>query len=305
MRSAFIETLIELAQKDKKIFLLCGDLGYSVLEPFAKNFPDRFINCGIAEQNMMGLAAGLALSGKKPYVYSIVPFATMRCFEQIRNDVCYQNLNVKIIGMGGGFTYGPLGATHQALEDVAVLRALPNMNIFCPADPVETKALVLQSYLNKKPAYFRLSRKGLFLHKETDRIKISQPAVLKKGKDGLIVASGLQAGFCLEVAQFLKKQGKDFKVISLHTLKPILKAPLLKEMKGINNIFTVEEHSVIGGLGAAVAEILAESDWQGKFRILGVPDEYPNCAGSVDYLRKKYSLDKEMIIKKILKETKK
>lgn len=305
MRKAFIETLIELAKKDKNIYFLTGDLGYSVLEPFIKKFPKRFINCGVAEQNMMGVAAGLALSGKKPYVYSIVPFVTMRCFEQIRNDVCYQNLNVKIIGVGGGFTYGALGATHHAIEDIAILRALPNMTILCPCDPKETKELVLKSYQIKKPVYFRLTNKGESVYKSKPRIEIGKPAVLKKGKDGLIIANGVEVSFCLELAEELVKQGKNFKVINLHTLKPINKKELLKEIKGIKKIFTIEEHSVIGGLGGALSEILAESDWQGQFRIIGVPDIFSSCIGSVDYFRKLYSLDKKSIIKTILKEIKK
>jgi len=301
MRTVFIETLIELAKKDKNIYLLTGDLGFSVLEPFAKEFPKRFINCGVAEQNMMGVAAGLALSGKKPYVYSIIPFLTMRCFEQIRNDVCYQNLDVKIIGVGSGFTYGPLGATHHALEDIAILRTLPNMMILCPADPVEARELTLQSYKIKKPTYTRLAKKGGILHKNKLNIQLGKPSVLSQGSDGLIIASGVQASFCLEIAGELKKNGQRFKIISLHTLKPIDKKTLFRETKGIKKIFTIEEHSVIGGLGAALAEILAESGWQGKFKIIGVPDEYAPCVGDSDYLRKMYSLDKENIIKEILK----
>jgi len=228
----------------------------------------------------------------------------MRCFEQIRNDVCYQNLNVKIVGVGSGFTYGPLGATHHALEDIAVLRALPNMTILCPADSLETKQLALKSYQNKNPTYIRLTKKGEAIYKTEPEIEIGRPSVIKEGKDGLIIATGIQVTFCLDLIEELREQGKGFKLISLHTLKPIQKESLLKEIEGIKRVFTIEEHSVIGGLGAVMAEILAESDWQGKFRIIGIPDEYPSCAGSVDYLRKKYYLDKEAIMSKILKEIK-
>jgi len=304
MRAAFIKTLIELAKKDKNIYLLTGDLGFSVLEEFAEKFPGRFINCGVAEQNMMGVAAGLALSGKKPYVYSIIPFVTMRCFEQIRNDVCYQNLNVKIIGMGSGFTYGALGATHQAIEDIAILRALPNMTILCPVDYLETKELILKSYQIKSPTYLRLTIKAKDVYQSRPRISIGKPSVLSTGKDGLIISTGIQTGFCLEITEELKKKGKKFKLLNFHTLKPIDKKSLLKEIKGIKKIFTIEEHSVIGGLGAAIAEILAESDWQGRFRIIGIPDEYPACVGSADYFRHKYSLNKANLIKKILSQIK-
>ncbi len=305
MRKVFIETLIKLAERDKDIYLLTGDLGFSVLEPFMEKFPRRFINCGVAEQNMVGVAAGMALCGKKPYVYSIVPFVTMRCFEQIRNDVCYQNLNVKIVGIGGGFSYGPLGATHHALEDIAILRALPNINVLCPSDDWETKELVRASYRSRKPSYFRLFSKSEPIYKKKPKIEIGKPSVVRPGKDGLIVSHGVETAFCLEIAGELAQKGKNFKVVSLHTLKPINKKELLKEIKGIKNIFTIEEHSVIGGLGGALSEVLAESDWQGKFRIIGVPDIFPSCAGKMDYLKKLYSLDKESIVKNILKEIKK
>ena len=158
MRTAFVNTLIELAEKDENIYLLTGDLGFSVLEGFIQKFPERFINCGVAEQNMMGVAAGLALSGKKPYVYSIIPFVTMRCFEQVRNDICYQNLDVKIVGVGSGLAYGFLGATHHAIEDIAILRVLPNMTILSPGDPTEARELTLKSYQTKNPTYLRLNK---------------------------------------------------------------------------------------------------------------------------------------------------
>jgi transketolase len=301
MRKAFIKTLTELAEKDERIFLLTGDLGFHVFEDFAERFPERFINCGVAEQNMMGVAAGLALSGKKPYVYSIAPFVTMRCFEQIRNDVCYQNLDVKLIGVGGGFSYGTLGPTHWGLEDVAVLRALPNMIVLCPADLAQTEELVLKSYEMQSPTYLRLMNIGENkVHDSRPSLEIGKPLVLKEGKDGAIIATGLEVSSCLEVLEKLRDKGHIFKLINLHTLKPIKKDDLLKEIKEIKKIFTVEEHNITGGLGAAVAEILAESSWQGSFKIIGIPDEYPKEIGSADYLRKKYRLDAEQITKYIL-----
>lgn len=156
MRQTFINTLIELAEKDDKIWLLTGDLGYGVFEPFMKKFPDRYINFGVAEQTGMGIAAGLALEGMKPYVYSIIPFITFRCLEQIRNDVCYQNLNVKIIGMGAGLRYKHLGFTHFTTEDIPIMSALDNMKVYCPKDAEETKTMMMEMYNNKKPCYLRI-----------------------------------------------------------------------------------------------------------------------------------------------------
>jgi len=298
MRTALVNTLIGLAEKDKNIYLLVGDLGFSVWEGFREKFPERFINCGVAEQSMMGIAAGLALSGKKPYVYSIIPFVTMRCFEQIRNDVCYQNLDVKIIGVGSGLAYSYLGATHHAIEDIAILRALPNMTILSPADSVESRALTLESYQTKDPTYIRLNRGGESqVHQDGSNIKLGEPAVLEEGKDGVLVATGVFVDLAKRIAEKLKEEGKEFKVISLHTLKPIKKELLLAEIGEREKIFTLEEHNIIGGLGSALAEILMEAGYKGKFQRIGIPDQYPKKAGGVDYLRECFGLAEEEVLK--------
>ena len=303
MRKIFIKTLIELAEKDDKIFLLTGDLG-SDFNEFATRFPGRFLNCGIAEQNMVGVAAGLALCGKKPYVYSIIPFVAMRALEQIRNDVCYQNLNVKIIGMGAGFNYGPLGATHHAIEDVAILRALPNMTIISPSDCLEIRELILQSYKKAGPTYIRMSK--LYMDQENilgngERIiELGRPLTVKEGQDGAIIASGDHVRICLNVAQKMKELGFNLKVVSLHTLKPINKNYLLKEIGSLKVVFTVEEHSLAGGLGSIILETTIESGWQGQLKRIGIQDEHSFVVGSVDYLRKKHLIDEEEIIKSVL-----
>jgi len=301
MRTTFVKTLIELAEKDEKVFLLTGDLGTGFFEEFANKFKDRFLNCGIAEQNMAGIAAGLALAGKKPYIYSIVPFTAMRCFEQIKNDICYQNLNVKIIGMGGGFNYGPLGSTHHAIEDLAILRSLPNMTVIIPADMDETRELLFQAYQKQGPAYFRLSKvSGNENQSRKNKIELGGISIFGDGKDGAIITNGVQVGYCVRVCERLKELGYNLKVLGLHTLKPIDADFLLRELEGIKTIITVEEHNLIGGMGDAVSAILLESGWSGSFKKLGVPDQYPSEAGSADYLRKKYLLDREGILKSIL-----
>jgi len=302
MRTAFINTLTELAKKDKRIYLLTGDLGFNVLENFIIKFPERFINCGVAEQNMMGVAAGLALSGKKPYVYSIIPFVIFRCFEQIRNDICYQNLDVKIIGVGAGFSYGPLGATHHAIEDIGTLRALPNITILSPGDPIETKQLILKSYLTKNPTYLRLTRGGeKIIHDENANIKIGTPFTLKKGKDGALIVNGVFLGIGKNLVEKLEKMGYNFKLISMPTLKPIDKKALFDGIKGEKLIFTLEEHNIIGGLGSVISEILLESSYDGLFKRMGIPDQYPHEVGGADYLRRKFALSEDRIIKDILK----
>lgn len=301
MRKTFVNTLIELAEKDKDIYLLTGDLGFSLLEDFAKKFPKRFINCGVAEQNMMTLAAGLALAGKKPYVYSIIPFATMKCFEQIRNDVAYQNVNVKIVGVGSGFAYGHLGCTHHSIEDIAIIRSLPNMAVLSPADPLEAKELILKSYSSKSPTYLRLHKSGdKVLYNFTPNIEIGKPSVLVDGDCGLIIATGTAVGLALEVAGKLKSKGYNFKLLSQHTLKPIMKEFLLNEIAGKKVIVAIEEHNIIGGLGSLLAEILAESDWHGKFKRFGVPDKFCSKVGGEQYLRNLFGLTVDNITERIL-----
>lgn len=250
----------------------------------------------------MGVAAGLSLSGKKPYVYSIIPFVTMRCFEQIRNDVCYQNLDVKIVGVGSGLAYGSLGATHHAIEDIGILRALPNMTVLCPADPIETRELVLKSYQTKNPTYLRLNKSGeKILYDSNPDIEIGKPSVLKEGEDGTIIATGILVDLGGEIIEKLKEKGYNFKLISLHTLKPINKEALFKELADSKLIFTLEEHNIIGGLGSAVAEIISESDWQGKFERLAIPDKYCSEVGKTEYLRRSFGLVLDKILDKILK----
>jgi transketolase len=306
MRNTFVKTLTKIAEKDKNVYLLTGDLGYSLFDDFRKRFPDQFVNCGVAEQNMIGVAAGLALEGKEVYVYSIVPFVTMRCFEQIRNDVCYQDLDVNLVGVGAGFAYGSLGSTHHAIEDIAILRTLPNMTVLSPADPMETEKLVYCSYQTSHPTYLRLYRSGEDnLYKEELNIEIGKPSIVKEGSDGLIIATGVNVGLGLEVVEKLKELNYNFKLISLHTLKPINKEALLKEIGEIDKIFTLEEHNIIGGLGSSVAEIVSESDWNGFFERIAIPDRYPSKVGSSDYLRAENKLDVGSITENILSKIRK
>lgn len=302
MRQTFINTLTKLAERDQRIYLLTADLGFSFLEKFAQKFPERFLNCGVAEQNMLGVAAGLALSGKKVYVYSIIPFVTMRCFEQIRNDICYQNCDVKIIGVGPGFSYGPLGTTHHSIEDLAILRALPNMTVLSPADPIETKALTIESYKTKNPTYLRLDRGGKeILYQSRPKILIGKPTVLKEGKEGAIITTGAYLKTGITLIKKLQGQGYDLKLISMHTLKPIDKKALVDAIRETKLIFTLEEHNIIGGLGSAVAEILFDFNLGNRvLKRIGVADQYADVIGEQNYIRKHYKIDPESIYRKII-----
>lgn len=302
MRKAFINTLIELAEKDKRIFLLTGDLGFSVIERFKEKFPDRFFDMGVAEQNMIGFSAGLALSGKIVFVYSIIPFLTMRCFEQIRNDLCYQNANVKLIGVGAGFAYGSAGATHHAIEDIGIMRTLPNMSIICPADPVETELTIKLAVKYKHPIYIRLGSEKEKIYSRKINFQFGKGILVKKGKDITIISTGDILRNVIEAERKLSKKNIDVRIISIPTVKPIDQEIILKSVRETKAIFTVEEHNIIGGLGSAVAEVLSESPNKNViFKRIGVPDKFVKVVGEQKYLREKYNLCTNSILKTILR----
>lgn len=264
MRTAFIETLTELAEQDERIWLLTGDLGYSVLEKFAERFPGRYVNVGVAEQNMTGVAAGLAMCGKVVFTYSIANFPTLRCLEQIRNDVCYHNVNVKVVAVGGGLAYGPLGYTHHAVEDLAVMRALPNMAVVAPGDPLETRLATRAVAEWDGPCYLRLGKAGEpAVYDSEPEFKIGRPTLVRGGgRDVTLVSTGGALKTAVEAAALLEARGLSASVVDLHTLKPI-DAEALRALVNTPVVATVEEHSVVGGLGSAVAEILALTGWRG------------------------------------------
>ena len=300
MRSAFINTLVDLAETDERIFLLTGDLGFSFLEIFQEKFPRRFFNMGVAEQDMIGAAAGLALSGKIVFVYSIVPFITLRCLEQIRNDLCFQNLNVRLVGVGGGVTYGSAGSTHYGLEDFGVLRSLPNMTIVAPGDVKETEGAVRASISHQGPIYLRIGRAKKVIHSDFF-FKIGKGIVLKEGKDLTIIAAGSMLSLAFEVSQALEKNGLSVFLISMPTIKPLDEKIILKAARKTKAIFTVEEHSIIGGLGTAVGEVLCSSNYKIFFEKFGFPDELFKSVGSQEYLLKKNKLTAEDLVTHILK----
>lgn len=300
MRNTIINAIHEAAKKNKDIVFITGDLGYSVIEQFQAELPNQFINAGIAEQNMIGVAAGLALAGKKVFVYSIVPFVTMRCFEQIRIDVCYQNLDVTVIGVGGGFAYGTLGTTHFGLEDLTLMRSLPNMKIIAPADPLEAAILFGQLIEMKGPWYIRLNRGGEKNITEHVLVpKIGVGSVLREGSQVTIFSIGAITDVALEAAFLLDKDGIKTEVIHLHTLKP-LDSEIVKDRIGKRKvIISIEEHTINGALGSAISEIIAENNVAVPFCRLGVNDEYLPYIGKQDFLRMKVGLSANLVAKKI------
>jgi len=299
MRNAFIKTLSDLVSKDKNIYLLTGDLGFSVFEDFMKRYPDQYLNCGVAEQNMVGVAAGLAMNGKKVFVYSIIPFVTMRPFEQIRNDICIQNLDVKIVGVGGGYSYGQLGATHHSLEDVAIMKSLPNMKVLVPSDPIETELAVENIIKEKGPAYLRLGKsKEKSLHSGFFESKIGKSIILREGKDITIIGMGPILYNALQAADTLKQLDIDCRVVSIFSVKPIDKEEIIKSAK-MGPVITIEEHNKIGGLGDSVASIIAESGLNCKFKKMGTDDKFIKIVGDQEYLRAQNGLSPEKIVENI------
>ncbi|MBI2024669.1 MAG: 1-deoxy-D-xylulose-5-phosphate synthase [Candidatus Harrisonbacteria bacterium] len=300
MRKAFIDTLFELARKDKNIFLLNADLGFSVLEKFNQAYPKRAINMGIAEANSIGTAAGLALSGKTVFVYSIIPFVTFRVLEQIRNDVAMQEANVKIVGIGSGWSYGSLGATHHAIEDIAVLRSIPGMRIVCPGDPIEAAAATKAITKTKGPFYFRLNKAGdPIVHKTIPKFRIGEAIQVRPGKDLTIITTGNALPGGAIVSDILSEDGLSVRLISMHTIKPLDEATVKKAAKETKAIFTLEDHNILGGLGSAVAEILAENRFGGVFHRFGAKDAFTHIAGPHDFLREHHGLSPKNIARVI------
>jgi transketolase len=304
MRNAYIKTIYELAKENDKIFSLIADIGAYLMKDFKKDFPERCFNLGIAESNMMGVAAGLALSKKIPFVYTITPFVTLRCYDQVRVDVCYQNLNVKIIGIGCGISYGTLGASHHSVVDIAAMRALPNMTVISPSDPVEAGKIVRLAAEYEGPVYIRLALAGEpDVHSGgNEEYQIGKAQVLRQGNDAAIIATGVLAHNALAAADELAGKGLNCRVINMHTIKPIDREIILKAAEETRAIITLEEHSVIGGLGSAVAEVLAEEkNNRVYFKRIGFKDTFCLDYGKRDYLQEKYGLSALCVSKEIQK----
>lgn len=306
MRDTFVKTLLELAKQDKNIELITGDLGFGVLKPFWEQCPDQFTNAGIAEQNMTTVAAGMALSGKTVFTYSIGNFPTLRCLEQIRNDCAYHGANVKVVCVGGGFVYGSLGMSHHATEDIAVIRALPDVVVLAPADLVEaTEATKAMAYY-PGTCYLRLGRGGeKKLHDKIENFQIGKAIQIHEGEKVAIFSTGAIFEEVQKAYDLLKDQGFSPAVYTFPTVKPIDREVIAKYAAQCDLIVTCEEHNIVGGFGSAVAEVMAELD-QRKARLLriGIEDVYSTVVGSQKYLREYYGMDGKSIARKILEQIK-
>ena len=299
MRTAFINQLLEEARHNERVFLVVGDLGYHVVEPFVEEFPDRFINAGIAEQNMAGMAAGLAMTGYNVYIYSIGNFPTLRCYEQIRNDIVYHRANVKVVSVGAGYVYGSLGATHQATEDIGALRTLPNMVVCTPGDPIEARAIATLSANYEGPMYIRLGKAGEKIVHAGEKLdlKIGDIAsvIQKEGNKKAVIACG---SILASAKQQIEKEQLPYDLYSVSFVKPLNKQCLLDIVSRYQDgLITIEEHQRSSGMGSAIVEQLNDMFADGKLtyypkvKRIAIPDEFVGVVGNQNYLREVEGLE--------------
>lgn len=303
MRNAFVNTLTDLAKNDQNIELITGDLGFGVLKPFWEQVPDQFTNVGIAEQNMAAVAAGMALEGKTVFTYSIGNFPTLRCLEQIRNDCAYHRANVKIVCIGGGFVYGSLGMSHQATEDLACLRALPDVVVMAPGDLVEAEECTRAAAGYKGTCYLRLGRGGeKRIHSRIDHFTVGKAVKVRDGEKVAIFSTGGIFDEVSDAYEMLVKDGYSPAVYTFPTVKPIDRQLIRQCAENFELIVACEEHNIAGGFGSAVAEEMAEMKKRKAFLLrIGLNDMYASKVGSQQYLRRQYGMDKDAIKQKIEK----
>jgi len=296
MRSVFNQTLLEIARENPRIFMILADIGYGEVEPFAEAFPNRFFNVGVAEQNMTGIACGVAMEGNIAITYSIANFPTLRCLEQIRNDVCYHNVNVKVVIIGGGMAYGSLGVSHHSTEDIAIMRALPDMVVIAPADMAEARAATHAMISHDGPVYYRCGyKREPDLHQGKIDFKIGRAIEVCPGTDVTLIGIGTVTYRAFQAAQLLAGEGIKARVLSMHTVKPIDKEAILAAARETGGIITVEEHNICGGLGGAVAEVLSESGVGIPFKMIALPDTYIHEVGTHVWLLDRYGFSPEAI----------
>ena len=301
MRNNFLDTLTKLAEKDKNIILLTGDLGYGVFDNFESRFPGQYFNVGVAEQNMIGLATGLALEGKKVVTYSIGNFGTLRCLEQIRNDACYHEANITILANGGGFSYGSLGMSHHTTEDLSIMRALPNISVVAPCTAYEASEATTAMITKGGVGYLRLDKDSAKDCFSNDPFLIGKSRRYKEGKDlSLIVTGGILSEAYI-ASEELKKLGIEVRLVGMHSIKPIDVDEIKDSALNTGGIVTIEEHNQDGGLGSAVSEVCMDLKMiPDKFLRIGLANKFSSIVGSQQYLRLRYKIDNKTIVKKVL-----
>ena len=303
MRNAFADELTKLGNEDPRIVMLSGDIGNRLFDKFKDKHPARFFNCGVAEANMMGVAAGMAMNGLRPVAYTITPFVTTRCLEQIRTDVCYHEAPVTIVAVGAGLAYSGLGPTHHACEDISFLRSIPNMVVICPGDAMEVRGALRAAMQQDRPVYIRMGKKGEpVVHKgPIADFTIGQAITISDGTDVCLLSTGNMLPEAIEAAGKLKDEGISAEVVSFHTVKPLDEARLKTSFTRFRLVATLEEHSLIGGFGSAVSEWLIDTETQPKkFLRFGTPDAFFKKSGEQEYAREMLGLTGHQIADKII-----
>ncbi|MBI4169130.1 MAG: transketolase [Acidobacteria bacterium] len=302
MRNAFADELTAMAAEDPRIVLLSGDIGNRLFDTYKRRFPTRFVNCGVAEANMIGVAAGTAMSGLRPIAYTINAFITARCLEQIRVDVCYHKLAVVLVGVGGGLSYASLGGTHHSCEDIAFLRMLPNMTVICPGDPVEVRLAVRAALRHAGPVFLRLGKKGEpVVHEAPPPFTIGRAIVVRPGREVCLLSTGTMLPVAVAAAEALEREGVLAQVVSFHTVKPLDEALLAEVFTRCSVVLTIEEHSVLGGFGGSVAEWVTEQPGlQARLGRVGTTDTFLHEAGEQDHARRRFGLTADAIAHKAL-----
>ena len=299
MRTAYLDILYDLAIKDKRVYALISDNGAIVYDRYRKDLPSQYLNLGISEANMLGMAAGMASCGKIPFAYTIGAFLAYRAFEFIRNDVCLQKQNVKIVGTGAGEVYSALGPTHHATEDLGGLRSLPNLIVLCPASPLEVKKATEAAYEYEGPVYLRLgTNKEPEIYDRDYSFEIGKGIVIKEGCDITLIGTGSMLKDIIDVAEMLQNDGIHARVINIHTIKPLDQEIILKASEETGKIIVIEDHNVIGGLGSAVAEVIAESGKRVVFKRIGL-HTYSNGYGTYEQVKKMNGIGIEQIYKEV------
>lgn len=304
MRNAFADEITRLGAVDPRVVLLSGDIGNKLFDRFKEHSEDRFYNCGVAEANMMGVAAGLALNGLRPVVYTITPFTTTRCLEQIRVDVCYHEAPVIIVGTGAGLSYAELGPTHHSCEDIAILRMLPGMTVLCPCDAVELRLALRAALAHKGPVYMRIGKKGEpIIHTTEPEFRIGRAMTVRQGDDVCLISTGSIMPVVLAAADLLETRGLSTRVESFTTVKPLDRDRLAQIFARYPVVGVVEEHSRLGGLAGSIAEWLApRSDAPGRMISFGTDDEFMHEVGTQDYARQRFGLTAENIAGTMLEQ---
>ncbi len=309
MRGTFVKTLMGMMGRDARILVVTADMGYGTFEELRNKFPERFINTGVSEANAAGVCAGLALSGYTVFFYAQAEFVTLRCFEQVRLDIASNNLNVKLVGTSSGYTLSQYGISHFALEDVAIMRSLPNMTILCPGDLYEAEEATKLACSFRGPAYIRIGRsnsaKDVCIHQKAPKMRVGEPVVVVEGNGPVVVSTGSMLCVAKETVELLWKDGVKAKLVSLPTVKPLNAKKVLNLFKHSNAAYVLEEHSMIGGLGTAIAEIVADAGLPYKVIRLGTKDNAVHTTGSRDYLLSLSGLSPKVIANKIMKDIQK